>query len=332
MDWSLLGCGRSGHVTYAPAEPELRERLSAPTADGLAWRCLRCATFVPGPAAASGPAADAPEPRRDKELRSTLILRIFAIERFLRAVVFAILAYGVWQYRQSRLSIEAAFDRKLPVIRALFRELGFNINHSKLVGLIQRAFTLSPRILDYLVIGLVVYVLIELIEGVGLWLVKRWGEYFAMVATSVFLPYEIYDLTAKITATRVLFFLVNLALVLYLVITKRLFGVRGGKHAYEARLRSESVLQSAIIAAAADAERAAAPDRSVPAGTAASAAAFQAAGAAAAAGNPAPPGAPAAGAPAAENPEPAGTAEAGTARLPRAGQDSDPGDPPGASR
>src|SRR6266542_1633248 len=290
VDWSLLGCGRSGHVTYAP------------------------------------------EPRRDKELRSTLILRIFAIERFLRAVVFAILAYGVWQYRQSRLSIEAAFDRKLPVIRALFRELGFNINHSKLVGLIQRAFTLSPRILDYLVIGLVVYVLIELIEGVGLWLVMRWGEYFAMVATSVFLPYEIYDLTAKITATRVLFFLVNLALVLYLVITKRLFGVRGGKHAYEARLRSESVLQSAIIAAAADAERAAAPDRSVPAGTAASAAAFQAAGAAAAAGNPAPPGAPAAGAPAAENPEPAGTAEAGTARLPRAGQDSDPGDPPGASR
>ena len=108
--------------------------------------------------------------------------------------------------------------------------------------------------------------------------------------TSVFLPYEIYDLTAKITVTRVLFFLVNLALVLYLVITKRLFGVRGGKHAYEARLRSESVLQGAIIAAAA--ERAAAPDGSVP----------------------------------------AGTAEAGTARLPRAGQDSDPGDTPRASR
>ena len=312
---------------------------------------------MPGPAAAAGPAADAPEPRRDKELRSALILRIFAVERFLRAVLFAILAYGVWQYRQSRLSIEAAFERKLPVIRALFRELGFNINHSKLVGLIQRAFTLSPRVLDYLVIGLVVYVLIEVIEGIGLWLVKRWGEYFAMVATSVFLPYEIYDLTAKVTVTRVLFFLVNLVLVLYLVTTKRLFGVRGGKHAYEARLRSESVLQSAIIAAAA--ERAAAPDRSVPAGTAASAAAPQAAGAAAAAGNagaagntgatgaagtasaanPARPADPTPagnaappGAPAAEDPEPAGTAEAATGRLPRAGQDSDPGDTPGASR
>ena len=27
MDWSLLGCAREGHVTYAPDEPELRNRL-----------------------------------------------------------------------------------------------------------------------------------------------------------------------------------------------------------------------------------------------------------------------------------------------------------------
>ncbi len=191
MDWSLLGCGWSGHVTYAPSEPELRARLSAPTATGQAWRCLRCGTFVPGEPAGTGPAAAAPQPRRDKDSRSALILRVFAVERFLRALVFAVLAYGVWQYRQSRLTIEQAFDRKLPIVRTLFRELGLNINHSKLVGLVQRAFTLSPRVLGYFVLGLAAYAVIELIEGVGLWLGKRWGEYFAMVATSVFLPYEI---------------------------------------------------------------------------------------------------------------------------------------------
>ena len=46
MDWSLFGCARKGHVTYAPDEPELRDRLMAPTAGGTAWRCLRCGTFV----------------------------------------------------------------------------------------------------------------------------------------------------------------------------------------------------------------------------------------------------------------------------------------------
>jgi hypothetical protein len=45
VDWSLFGCARKGHVTYAPDEPELRDRLIAPTAGGTAWRCLRCGAF-----------------------------------------------------------------------------------------------------------------------------------------------------------------------------------------------------------------------------------------------------------------------------------------------
>jgi hypothetical protein len=71
-----------------------------------------------------------------------------------------------------------------------------------------------------------------------------------MVATSVGIPYEIYDLTAKVTVLRVGAFVINVALVVYLVVTKRLFGVRGGKKAYEARLRSESILQAEIDALA----------------------------------------------------------------------------------
>jgi Predicted membrane protein (DUF2127) len=73
-----------------------------------------------------------------------------------------------------------------------------------------------------------------------------------MVATSVFLPYEIYELTVKITWLRVAAFAVNLLLVIYLVWTKRLFGARGGKRAYDARLRADSVIeveQAAVLAA-----------------------------------------------------------------------------------
>ena len=69
-----------------------------------------------------------------------------------------------------------------------------------------------------------------------------------MVATSVGIPYEVYDLAAKVTALRLAAFVVNLALVLYLVLTKRLFGVRGGKQAYDARLRSESIIDSELAA------------------------------------------------------------------------------------
>ena len=90
-------------------------------------------------------------------------------------------------------------------------------------------------------------------ESVGLWLGQRWGEYFAMVATSIFLPWEVYDLTGKhLTWLQVAAFVINLLLVIYLVWTKRLFGVRGGKAAYDARLRTESVIEveQAALAAA----------------------------------------------------------------------------------
>jgi uncharacterized membrane protein (DUF2068 family) len=259
MDWSLLGCGRGGHVTYAPNEPELRDQMSAVTRMGAgpgaagdageAWRCLRCGAFVPGPPEGSGPAGGAPQVRRGKELRSALILRIFAVERYLRAVVFGAAAVGVWQFSDSRSSLQRAFNRDLPDVRRLYGDLGFSFQHSKLIGLVQHALRLNSRTLVYLAIGLAAYAVIEIIEGTGLWLLKRWGEYFALVATSLFLPYEIYDLSSKITALRVGAFVVNVALVVYLVITKRLLGVRGGKRAYEERLREGSIIEQAAEAA-----------------------------------------------------------------------------------
>jgi len=253
MDWSLFGCARRGHVTYEPDEPELRGRLAANSAGGTTWRCLRCGAFVPPPPAGEGrrhrgqhgkgPAADAPLVPRGKELRSALILRIFAVERFLRFLVFGGAAYGVWRFSDDRAGIQRTFNDALPAIRDLYRDLGFDVNHSKLLGLIQHAFTLDSRTITYLALGLAGYAIIELIEGIGLWLGKRWGEYFAVVATSVFLPYEVYDLTVKITWLRAAAFVVNLLLVVYLVWTRRLFGARGGGKAYEARLREESVLE-----------------------------------------------------------------------------------------
>ena len=266
MDWNLFGCARKGHLSYEPDEPELRDRLMAHTAGGVAWRCLRCGAFVTDGHHSSGPAAEAPLIRRGKELRSELLLRLFAVERFLRFLIIGAAAYGVWRFRYDKAGIQRAFNDALPAIRDLYRGLGFDVNHSRLLGFIQHSFTLNPRTLLYLSIGLAVYAIIELVEAVGLWLGQRWGEYFALIATSLFLPYEIYDLTVKVTWLRLLALVINLLLVIYLVWTKRLFGARGGKKAYDARLRSESVIEveEAALAAARPAAPAAPAAPAVP--------------------------------------------------------------------
>jgi uncharacterized membrane protein (DUF2068 family) len=245
VDWSLLSCSRNGHLTFAPDEPELRAQLGATLPGGTAWRCLRCGTFVPGPVTRSGPAATAPVVPRGPEIRSKLILRLFAVERYLRALLFGALAFALWRFVANRASIEAALNRDMPVVRDIFGDLGVDVRHSTIYGLVEHALTLSAGTAMLLAIAVTGYAAIEVVEGTGLWLARRWGEYFAMIATSLGLPLEIYDLTRKLSALALVLLGVNLALVLYLIITKRLFGVRGGKQAYDARLRSESVLAQA---------------------------------------------------------------------------------------
>jgi uncharacterized membrane protein (DUF2068 family) len=243
MDWNLFGCARRGHVSYEPDEPDLQRRLRTSVPGGTAWRCLRCGAFVTVSEHSRGPADQAPLIRRGKELRSELLLRLFAVDRIVRFLVLGFASFVVWQFREDRAGLQQSYNKALPAVRALYRDLGLNVQNSHVLGLISHALRLTPGTLTWLAIGLAAYALIELLEAIGLWLGRRWGEYFAMVATSVFLPWEIYELTEKITWLRVGALLVNLLLVVYLVWTKRLLGVRGGERAYRAKLRSESVLE-----------------------------------------------------------------------------------------
>jgi uncharacterized membrane protein (DUF2068 family) len=122
------------------------------------------------------------------------------------------------------------------------------------VASIRHVFVLKSSTLVWFALGLLAYALIELVEAVGLWLLQRWGEYFAVVATSCGLPLELYELTERITVVRVGALVINVGLVVYLLVSKRLFGIRGGKEAYEARRRGESLIEVEQAAVATHAE------------------------------------------------------------------------------
>ena len=239
VDWNLRTCGRRGHVTYAPDEPQLRGRLSASTPLGEAWRCLRCGDYVLGPPHGRGLAADAPLVPRGKVLRDAVILRLLAAERFARGLLIAAAAYGVWRFRSAQSGLREVFERDLP----LLRQLGVDLDQSKIVHWLRAAFAARSSVLALVTVGLAGYAALQLTEGVGLWLLRRWGEYFAVVATSLFLPLEVYELVERVTWLRVSAFIVNVAAVVYLVYTKRLFGFRGGHAAYEAERHEASLLE-----------------------------------------------------------------------------------------
>src|ERR1700742_2813902 len=234
VDFALRSCGLRGHATFAPDEPQLRERLTVDTPAGDARRCLRCETFVVGPPRRSGPANTAPEIPRGRFIRDRTLMRALAIERALRAVIFLAVAAGVFKVNGSRERLRHAFDQDLPLLKPLANQIGWNPDHSKIIHSISHAFSLSSSTWTWIRAGLVGYAAIELVEAVGLWLMQRWGEYFAVIATSVFLPLEIYEITEKVTAFRAIALAINIAAVLWLLWTKRLFGLNGGAAAYHA--------------------------------------------------------------------------------------------------
>ncbi len=242
IDFALRSCGLRGHATFAPDEPELRERLHVDTPAGEAWRCLRCETFVVGPPRASGAANTAPEIPRGRLLRDRTLMRALAVERAFRAVIFVLVAVGVLKVRGSREQLQQAFEKDLPLLRPLANQIGWNPDNSKILHHISSAFSLSASKLLLIIVFLLAYALIELVEAVGLWLMQRWGEYFAVIATSVLLPLEIYELTEKVTVFRLGALLVNIAAVIWLLWSKRLFGLNGGGKAYREEHETESLL------------------------------------------------------------------------------------------
>ncbi|MEV0090910.1 DUF2127 domain-containing protein [Streptomyces sp. NPDC050738] len=248
IDWDRRTCARKGHVTYAPQETELRNRLRAETGLGEAWRCLRCGDFALGDPHGSGPAGDAPLVPRGKVLRDLFILRFLALERAVRGVFIVLAAAAVWKFSNSQDSVRRFFDQNLDVFRPVFRHFHYDLDHSPVVDTIRKTFGYKHSTLVLVAAALLVYALIELVEAVGLWRAKRWAEYLTVVATAAFLPLEIYELTEKVSWLKIGTLSLNILAVLYILLAKRLFGLRGGHTAFEAERHSASFIEVEVSA------------------------------------------------------------------------------------
>ncbi|MFL6241340.1 MAG: DUF2127 domain-containing protein [Actinomycetes bacterium] len=250
MDWSLRACSRKGHVTYAPDEAPLRQRMHVKTPAGEAWRCLRCWDFVVGEPTGTGPATAAPIVLRGRVLRDAFVLRILAVERLIRALVIGALAYAVVRFESSETSLRHLFEKAIPRAKPLADLFNYDLDKSPTVQHLRHLLNSKPHTLHLVLAFLIVYGVVEVAEAVGLWSLKRWGEYVAVVGTSLFLPLEIYELTDKVSYLKIVALVINLALVVYLLFTKRLFGLRGGRRKYEEERASDSLIEVEAAAAA----------------------------------------------------------------------------------
>lgn len=249
IDWELVACGFGGHELPGAEAAELRpqDHALAREFDGLRWcRCLRCDGWLPLSPPASpvrrhlSDRSQIAVPLRGKALRDKVVLRAIAVERALHFLILGLLGVAVLLFAAHRTTLRHDFYRVLASIQSGVG--GGPVQSSGHVGLfhdLDKLFSLSAGTLAELGIALLAYAALEGVEAVGLWFTKRWAEYLTFLATAIFLPFEVYEIAHKPTALKIIGFIINLAVVVYLLLAKRLFGLRGGGAADEALRKRE---------------------------------------------------------------------------------------------
>jgi uncharacterized membrane protein (DUF2068 family) len=250
LDWELITCGVRGHVLVGRDAENVREQdaLVARESGDVRWhRCLRCDTWIALPRPPQSTREFPPDrseievPTRGRALRDKITLRLIAVDRAIHFLVLGLLGTGVLIFTSDRANLRAGFYRVLAALQG--GVAGGPVQTSGHVGILHdldKFFTLRSGTLIEIGIGLIAYGALEGVEAVGLWYGKRWAEYLTFISTTVLLPLEIYELAHRATPLKIIGFLINVAVVLYLLFRKRLFGLRGGAAADEAARMSDA--------------------------------------------------------------------------------------------
>jgi uncharacterized membrane protein (DUF2068 family) len=208
--------------------------LGVELADGRRLgRCMRCDAWlvVPRPHRARfdvvPPLAELELPRRGDQLRDAIVLRLIAIERAVHSVIFAALAIALVVLDSHLTDLHNAAQRVRDQLDSVASQSGRAGSRTFLDSGIQRVLGLHGNTITVLAATATAYAVIEGVEAVGLWHERRWAEYLTAIATAGFLPFEVHELAQRFTVFRVGGFVVNLALLLFLLWDKRLFGLRG---------------------------------------------------------------------------------------------------------
>jgi uncharacterized membrane protein (DUF2068 family) len=239
LSYDLLDCAFQGHVLVGTDAARVRpgDDLVVRELDGLRWhRCLRCDSWLPSPLPAEPTSRFPPDrdqitlPLRGRPLRDKYVLRLIAIDRAIHFTVLGVLAIAIFVFIAHKSAWQQDFLR---IVAALQGSVGGPVNTSSggIEGELTKLFAFSTRNLEITGVVLAAYAALEGVEAVGLWHAKRWAEYLTFVATTLLLAPEIYEIVGKITVLKCLTLAINAAIVIYLVLAKRLFGLRGGGRA-----------------------------------------------------------------------------------------------------
>jgi uncharacterized membrane protein (DUF2068 family) len=147
-------------------------------------------------------------PGERRPVTSDRALRLIALFKFGKAALLVLIAAGALGLVRPAMAAHA--EQAVTALAA-------SGNHRLLPEVLTRLLGLPPHRLEALGAGAFLYAGLFLVEGVGLWRGRRWGEYLTVIATASLVPLELWELSRRLTTVRVLALVLNLLIVAYLI-------------------------------------------------------------------------------------------------------------------
>jgi uncharacterized membrane protein (DUF2068 family) len=144
------------------------------------------------------------------------VIRLIAIFKLVKAIT--LIAIGVGALKLLHRDMGSTLDHWIAVS-------GLDPGNRWVERGIEKASNLSHAKVKGLGIVSFIYAGLFLTEGIGLWLMKRWAEWFTIIITSSLIPVEIYEIHHHPTAVKIVVLIINIAVVIYL-----LYRIRRDKH------------------------------------------------------------------------------------------------------
>ena len=136
------------------------------------------------------------------------VLRTIAVYKLLKVLLLLAMAYG-----ELRLS-DASLTEKLITWAS---EHPYGQEQRAVTQLLQWFSGLSASRVHALRMVTLAYAAVFTVEGVGLWMRKRWAEWLTIIITGSLIPLELWELFYKPTVGKALVLLANVAIVGYLI-------------------------------------------------------------------------------------------------------------------
>jgi uncharacterized membrane protein (DUF2068 family) len=136
------------------------------------------------------------------------LIRLIAYFKLLKSALLIAVGMGAFHLLHKDLAV---------VLEHWVTVLGLDPGNQHVARALQKSGNLTPDKIKSLGVVSFIYAGLFLTEGIGLWMVKRWAEWFSVIITTSLLPVEVYEIHRHPSVTKVVVLIFNIAVVAYLV-------------------------------------------------------------------------------------------------------------------